>query len=190
MGELKPKAIKNITHLLIVASTNGEGEAPDDAIALHEFLTSKKAPKLEHLHYSVLALGDTSYEFFCQTGKDFDQYLENLGAKRMAERVDCDVDYDSEAGTWSTKVITQAKKLLDADKPASNVVTLTNVNNVDDQYTKQTPYTAELLVSQKITGSDSAKDVRHVEIDLGESGITYQAGDALGVWFENSSEPC
>ena len=188
MGELKPKAIKNITHLLIVASTNGEGEAPDDAIALHEFLASKKAPKLEHLHYSVLALGDTSYEFFCQTGKDFDQYLEKLGAKRMAERVDCDVDYDAEAGTWSTKVITQAKKLLDADKPASNVVTLTNVNNVDEQYTKQTPYTAELLVSQKITGRDSAKDVRHVEIDLGESGITYQAGDALGVWFENTSD--
>jgi sulfite reductase (NADPH) flavoprotein alpha-component len=188
MGELKPKAIKNITHLLIVASTNGEGEAPDDAIALHEFLASKKAPKLEHLHYSVLALGDTSYEFFCQTGKDFDQYLEKLGAKRMAERVDCDVDYDAEAGTWSTNVITQAKKLLDANKPASNVVTLTNVNNVDDQYTKQTPYTAELLVSQKITGRDSAKDVRHVEIDLGESGITYQAGDALGVWFENSSD--
>ena len=69
MGELKPKAIKNLTHLLIVASTNGEGEAPDDAIALHEFLASKKAPKLDHLHYSVLALGDTSYEFFCQTDR-------------------------------------------------------------------------------------------------------------------------
>ena len=66
---------------MIVASTNGEGEAPDDAIALHEFLASKKAPNLQHMHYSVLALGDTSYEFFCQTGKDFDLYLEKLGAK-------------------------------------------------------------------------------------------------------------
>ncbi len=188
MSEIKPKSIKNISHLLIVASTNGEGEAPDDAIALHEFLASKKAPKLEHLHYSVLALGDTSYEFFCQTGKDFDQYLENLGAKKIADRVDCDVDYDAEANTWSTNVIAKAKKLLDAEKPVNNVVSLAGVSTSEEQYTKQAPYAAELLLSQKITGRDSAKDVRHVEIDLGESGISYQAGDALGVWFENSTE--
>ena len=186
MGEIKPKAIKNITHLLIVASTNGEGEAPDDAIALHEFLASKKAPKLDHLHYSVLALGDTSYEFFCQTGKDFDLNLEKLGAKRLAPRIDCDVDYDADANTWTTTVITQAKALLESEIVASNVVTLASVNNAEELYTKQSPYVAELLLSQKITGRDSAKDVRHIEIDLGESGLTYQAGDALGVWFDNS----
>lgn len=188
ISEIKPKAIKNISHLLIVASTNGEGEAPDDAIALHEFLASKKAPKLEQLHYSVLSLGDSSYEFFCQTGKDFDLYLEKLGAKRIAERVDCDVDYDAQANSWSTNVITKAKTLLDVEKPANNVVSLTSAGQSEEQYTKQEPYAAELLLSQKITGRDSAKDVRHIEIDLGESGITYQAGDALGVWFENSSE--
>ncbi len=187
MGEIKPKAIKNITHLLIVASTNGEGEAPDDAIALHEFLSSKKAPKLEHLHYSVLALGDTSYEFFCQTGKDFDLYLEKLGAKRLAPRVDCDVDYDADANTWSTTVITQAKEILETESTATNVVSLSSATYTESQYTKQSPYAAELLVSQKITGRDSAKDVRHVEIDLGDSGLTYQPGDALGVWFENST---
>ncbi|MGB1263010.1 MAG: assimilatory sulfite reductase (NADPH) flavoprotein subunit [Cognaticolwellia sp.] len=186
MGEIKPKAIKNITHLLIVASTNGEGEAPDDAIALHEFLSSKKAPRLESLHYSVLALGDTSYEFFCQTGKDFDLYLEKLGAKRIAERVDCDVDYDADANTWSTQVIEQAKALLGDNNVASNVVTLASATSAQDLYSKQNPYSAEFLLSQKITGRDSAKDVRHIEIDLGESGISYQAGDALGVWFENS----
>jgi sulfite reductase (NADPH) flavoprotein alpha-component len=187
MGEIKPKAIKNITHLLIVASTNGEGEAPDDAIALHEFLASKKAPKLDHLQYSVLALGDTSYEFFCQTGKDFDLNLEKLGAKRLAPRVDCDVDYDADAKTWSTTAVKQAKELLASEVATNNVVTLTNATIAEDLYTKQSPYTAELLLSQKITGRDSAKDVRHVEIDLGESGLTYQAGDALGVWFENSA---
>ncbi|MFT5635962.1 MAG: sulfite reductase (NADPH) flavoprotein alpha-component [Cognaticolwellia sp.] len=186
MGEIKPKAIKNITHLLVVASTNGEGEAPDDAIALHEFLASKKAPKLEHLHYSVLSLGDTSYEFFCQTGKDFDLNLEKLGAKRMAPRVDCDVDYDVDANTWTTTVITQAKALLESEITASNVVTLAKVNSTKVLYSKQSPYVAELLLSQKITGRDSAKDVRHVEIDLSDSGLTYQAGDALGVWFDNA----
>ena len=187
MSEIKPKAIKNITHLLIVASTNGEGEAPDDAIALHEFLASKKAPKLDHLHYSVLALGDTSYEFFCQTGKDFDLYLEKLGAKKIAPRVDCDVDYDADAKSWSANVIAEAKTLLGSVSTADNVATFTNSNEAEALYSKQKPYSAELLVSQKITGRDSAKDVRHIEIDLGDSGITYQAGDALGVWFENSS---
>jgi sulfite reductase (NADPH) flavoprotein alpha-component len=187
MGEIKPKAIKNITHLLIVASTNGEGEAPDDAIALHEFLASKKAPKLDHLKYSVLALGDTSYEFYCQTGKDFDLNLEKLGAKRIAPRIDCDVDYEADAKTWSDAVIKQTKELLGSDTTTNNVVALSNDSTAEDIYTKQNPYSAELLVSQKITGRDSAKDVRHIEIDLGESGLTYQAGDALGVWFDNST---
>jgi len=184
MSDFKPKSIKNITHLLIVASTNGEGEAPDDAIALHEFLASKKAPKLENLQYSVLALGDTSYEFFCQTGKDFDESLSKLGAKQIAPRVDCDVDYDADAKAWSDTIITKAKALLGSEDTTSNVVAMPTAGAVSE-YTKQTPYAAELSLSQKITGRDSAKDVRHIEIDLAESGITYQAGDALGVWFEN-----
>ena len=184
MGEFKPKSIKNVTHLLIVASTNGEGEAPDDAIALHEFLSSKKAPKLENLQYSVLALGDTSYEFFCQTGKDFDEYLSKLGAKAITPRVDCDVDYEEAAAEWSQDIIAKTKDLLGESEVSSNVVVMPTSGAVS-QYTKQNPYQAELSVSQKITGRDSAKDVRHIEIDLGESRLTYQVGDALGVWFEN-----
>lgn len=184
MGEFKPKSIKNVTHLLIVASTNGEGEAPDDAIALHEFLASKKAPKLESLQYSVLALGDTSYEFFCQTGKDFDEYLSKLGAKAITPRVDCDVDYEEAAAAWSQDIIAKTKDLLGDSEISSNVVAMPTAGSIS-QYTKQNPYSAELSISQKITGRDSAKDVRHIEIDLGESGLTYQVGDALGVWFEN-----
>ncbi|NQZ20907.1 MAG: assimilatory sulfite reductase (NADPH) flavoprotein subunit [Colwellia sp.] len=190
MSDFKPKSIKNITHLLIVASTNGEGEAPDDAIALHEFLASKKAPKLENLHYSVLALGDTSYEFFCQTGKDFDESLSKLGAKQITPRVDCDVDYDADAKAWSDSIITKAKALLGSESTATNVVAMPTAGATlvaGAEYTKQAPYAAELSLSQKITGRDSAKDVRHIEIDLAESGITYQAGDALGVWFENDT---
>lgn len=185
MGEFKPKSIKNVIHLLIVASTNGEGEAPDDAIGFHEFLSSKKAPKLEHVNYSVLSLGDTSYEFFCQTGKDFDLYLENLGAKRITDRVDCDVDYDEDASAWITDIVEKSKSLIGSSSQAAPIAGNTGIST-SDTFTKQSPYSAELILSQKITGRDSAKDVRHVEIDLGESGITYQAGDALGVWFDNS----
>ena len=186
MSEFKPKSIKNVNHLLIVASTNGEGEAPDDAIALHEFLQTKKAPNLDHLHYSVLALGDTSYEFFCQTGKDFDQYLAALGAKPMHPRVDCDVDYEEEVSTWSSTVIKKIQDMLGSEQ-INNVVALPTVS-APNEYTKQTPYVGELITSQRITGCDSNKEVCHIEIDLADSGITYQAGDALGVWFDNDVE--
>ncbi|GHG04161.1 assimilatory sulfite reductase (NADPH) flavoprotein subunit [Thalassotalea marina] len=187
MGDFKPKSIKNVTHLLIVASTNGEGEPPDDAMGFHEFLQSKKAPKLDHLHYSVLALGDTSYEFFCQTGKDFDEYLAKLGAKQITPRVDCDVDYEADAQAWSDAIISKSKELLGSNETSATVIAMPTAG-ATSEYTKQNPYAAELNVSQKITGRDSNKDVRHVEIDLGESGITYQPGDALGVWFENDVE--
>ena len=185
VSDYKAKSLKSETHLLIVTSTNGEGEPPDDAIEFHEFLSSKKAPKLPELRYGVLALGDSSYEFFCQTGKDFDERLKALGASQIAVRADCDVDYDDEAQTWSTNVLSALKDELNQSSSVSASAAPAPIAAVS-QYNKKNPYTAELSVSQKITGRDSAKDVRHVEIDLTDSGLTYQAGDALGVWFENS----
>lgn len=186
-ADYKVKSIKNETHLLIVASTNGEGEAPDDAIEFHEFLLGKKAPKLPNLSYSVLALGDSSYEFFCQTGKDFDERLKALGAKQVTPRIDCDVDYDSDSESWTLNIVeTLKEELTQTDAPLAAVVDLPTAG-AESQYNKQNPYAAEFSLSQKITGRDSAKDVRHIEIDLGESGLTYQVGDALGVWFENDA---
>ena len=189
VSEYKPKSLKSETHLLIVTSINGEGEAPDDAIEFHEFLASKKAPKLPSLQYSVLALGDSSYEFYCQTGKDFDDRLKALGATAIAPRVDCDLDYEDDSQAWVTSIIDTLKNDLtkSSDIGSAPVVNLSSNVEVENQYTKQAPYAAELLVSQKITGRDSDKDVRHVEIDLGDSGLTYQVGDALGVWFVNSA---
>ena len=186
VADYKVKSLKTETHLLIVASTNGEGEPPDDALSFHEFLFSKKAPKLANLKYSVLALGDSSYEFFCQTGKDFDERLKELGANQVSVRVDCDVDYDDDASEWSASIVESLQEeLTKGDVGLAPVVTLPGTAGHASTYDKQNPYAAELLVSQKITGRDSNKDVRHVEIDLAESGLTYQPGDALGVWFEN-----
>ncbi|QOL27205.1 assimilatory sulfite reductase (NADPH) flavoprotein subunit [Thalassotalea sp. LPB0316] len=185
VADYKAKALKSETHVLIVASTNGEGEPPDDALSFHEFLFSKKAPKLDNLKYSVLSLGDSSYEFFCQTGKDFDQQLAKLGATQVAPRVDCDVDYQDEAAQWSTSIVESLKDELTASTGA-DVVSLPIADTTSQkQYSKESPFEAELLVNQKITGRDSNKDVRHIEIDLSDSGLTYQVGDALGVWFEN-----
>ncbi|MBU3005140.1 assimilatory sulfite reductase (NADPH) flavoprotein subunit [Paraglaciecola arctica] len=187
MADYKQKQLKTESHLVVIVSTHGEGEAPDDAVALHSFLGGKKAPKLNDLKFSVLGLGDTSYEFFCQTAKDFDKRLQDLGATRITERVDCDVDYDAAATAWFETVTHQVKDELTAKSSQSVAPSLTmsaSANNAE-QYTKKSPYTATLLESQKITGRDSVKDIRHIEISLEDSGIQYRPGDALGVWFKN-----
>jgi sulfite reductase (NADPH) flavoprotein alpha-component len=105
MRDFKPAGLKKVRNLLIVVSTHGEGEPPDNAASFYEFLYSKRAPQLEELQFSVLALGDTSYEFFCQTGKDFDSRLEELGGKRIVPRTDCDLDYDEPASAWIEQVV-------------------------------------------------------------------------------------
>lgn len=184
-SDYKGRNLAKESHVIIVASTNGEGEAPDNAIELHEFLQSKKAPKLTKLNYAVIALGDSSYEYFCQTGKDFDSFLSKLGASAFVKRIDCDVDYESDAAKWQTEALNTIKEAFEHSNDA-DVVQLPISKVAQSQYTKQKPYAARLLVNQKITGRDSDKDIRHIEIDLEGSGMTYQPGDALGVWFENS----
>ena len=97
MADYKPRSLKAETHVALFVSTHGEGDAPDDAIELHEFVSGKKAPKLSNTKYAVLGLGDSSYEFFCQTGKDFDERLGKLGGTELVARADCDVDYEAQA---------------------------------------------------------------------------------------------
>lgn len=184
MGDFKPANLKKIQYLAVLVSTHGEGDPPDDAEQLHKFLASKRAPKLDKLQYSVLAFGDSSYEFFCQTGKDFDERLAALGAKAVTPRVDLDVDYDDDAKRWSEALLEQLKDKM--GEPASaTVVPMPGVNAQASQYSKQNPFSANVLAVQKITGRDSVKDIRHIELSLEESGLSYQPGDALGVWFHN-----
>ncbi|WP_375056256.1 assimilatory sulfite reductase (NADPH) flavoprotein subunit [Zobellella sp. DQSA1] len=185
VADYKVKQLKKETHVLIVTSTNGEGEPPDDAIEFHKQLKGGKVGKLDGLHYGVLALGDSSYEFFCQTGKDFDDYLAKAGASRLLERIDCDVDYEGAAEGWNQSAVGLLKDALqvEAANHAAPVVSLTH--GAASLYTKKNPFAAELVTNQKITGRDSDKDIRHIEISLEGSDLRYQPGDALGVWFSN-----
>ncbi|WP_213133365.1 NADPH-dependent assimilatory sulfite reductase flavoprotein subunit [Citrobacter sp. FP75] len=184
-GDYKFKNIANEKLLVVVASTQGEGEPAEEAVALHKFLSSKKAPKLDNTAFAVFGLGDTSYEFFCQSGKDFDSKLAELGGERLLDRVDADVEYQAAAAQWRARLV----EVLKARTPAASsvdVVASGAVNEVHTSpYTKEAPLSATLAVNQKITGRDSEKDVRHIEIDLGDSGLRYQPGDALGVWYQN-----
>ena len=187
-GDYKFKQIANEKLLIVVASTQGEGEPAEEAVALHKFLFSKKAPKLDNTAFAVFGLGDTSYEFFCQSGKDFDAKLAELGGERLLDRVDADVEYQAAAAQWRARLIDGLKARAPA-VPSVQVAASGAVNEVHTSpYTKEAPLTASLAVNQKITGRDSEQDVRHIEIDLGDSGLRYQPGDALGVWYQNDPD--
>ncbi|SUC36586.1 Sulfite reductase [NADPH] flavoprotein alpha-component [Providencia rustigianii] len=186
-GDYKFKLINQEKVLIVVASTQGEGDPAEEAVALHKYLFSKKAPNLGTTQYAVFSLGDSSYEHFCQAGKDFDTQLAQLGASPLLARVDADVEYQAVANSW----LDELTHILKARVPAQSESQLVSaqfgsINQLDSSpYTKTAPLTATLLNNQKITGRGSDKDVRHIEIDLGDSGLRYQPGDALGVWFDN-----
>lgn len=186
-GDYKFKQIAQEKWLVVITSTQGEGEPPEEAVALHKYLMSKKAPQLNDNAFAVFGLGDSSYEFFCQAGKDFDQRLADLGAERLLARGDADVDYQATADAWRQQLVETLKQRLPASSASQVSQAVTGASDEIDStpYTKQQPLVATLSVSQKITGDDSQKDIRHLEIDLGDSGLRYTPGDALGVWFEN-----
>ncbi|MBU8572354.1 assimilatory sulfite reductase (NADPH) flavoprotein subunit [Bacillus subtilis] len=185
MSDFKPNQLKKVTNLLIVVSTHGEGEPPDNALSFHEFLHGRRAPKLEDLRFSVLALGDSSYEFFCQTGKEFDQRLEELGGKRISPRVDCDLDYDEPAAEWLEGVL---KGLNEAGGGSAAPAPAAAPQTGESSYSRTNPFRAEVLENLNLNGRGSNKETRHVELSLEGSGLTYEPGDSLGVYPENDPE--
>lgn len=181
LAKFKPNNLKKITNLLLVVSTHGEGEPPDQAIQFYEFLHSKRAPKLEHLHFSVLALGDSSYEFFCKTGQDFDEQFEKLGATRIVPRTDCDIDYDEAAANWFTAV---QQALLQH----TNTATKTDQKQIvegDATYSRKNPYYAEVLENINLNGRGSNKETRHIELAIEGANFHFEPGDSIGILPEN-----
>ncbi|MDG2107753.1 MAG: assimilatory sulfite reductase (NADPH) flavoprotein subunit [Woeseiaceae bacterium] len=183
LSDYKPANLKRESLVTFVISTHGEGDPPDDAELFYEFLLSKKAPKLENLKYSVLALGDSSYVNFCQTGREFDSRLNELGANRFEAFIECDLIYEELAAGWRERIVDGLSELLDAEQvsavPILHAVESTSV------FGKSNPFAAEVLVNQKITGNGSSKDVRHIELSLEGSGLTYDPGDSLAVIADN-----
>lgn len=185
MNDFKPKNLKKVENLLILVSTHGEGDPPDNALTFHEFLLGKRAPKLDSMRYSVLSLGDSSYEFFCQTGKEFDQRLEELGATRLHPRVDCDLDFDDPAAEWLEGVLAG---LNEGTTPSVQVTTETTATTVESEYSRTNPFYAEVLENINLNGRGSNKETRHIELSLEGSGLQYEPGDALGIYPENDPE--
>lgn len=187
MAAYKPRELKNEQFLAVLTSTHGEGEPPDNAIDLYEFLDSRKAPGLKGLQYSVLSLGDSSYEYFCQTGKDFDARLQKLGATALIPRVDCDVDYDDLADKWITDFVETLTSSMQASMAPPSASATMSQSSAEVKYDRKHPFSAPLLENQLLSGRGSSKQVRHIEISLEGSGLQYQPGDALGIYPQNDA---
>lgn len=187
LGKFKATNLKKITNLLLIVSTHGEGDPPDQAIQFYEFLHSKRAPKLEHLHYSVLALGDSSYEFFCKTGKDFDEQFAKLGAKRIVPRTDCDVDYDDAAAQWFLAV---EKEFLQQTTAVTATAKQTKENQGlgDSTYSRKNPFYAEVLENINLNGRGSNKETRHLELSIEGANFHFEPGDSIGIQPENDEQ--
>ncbi|MGI9210115.1 MAG: sulfite reductase subunit alpha [Rhodococcus sp. (in: high G+C Gram-positive bacteria)] len=169
-------------HVLIVTSTYGEGEMPDNAELFWDALSADSAPRLERMHFAVLALGDTGYDGFCQAGKLLDTRLEQLGAQRIVPRVDCDVDFEDAAAAWISEtmpLVAAVEGIVGPGAPAAPAPTAPA--RPKSQWTRKNPYPATLTTNRLLSGAGSAKEIRHYEFALGESGIEYEAGDALNV---------
>ncbi|WP_439622105.1 sulfite reductase subunit alpha [Shinella sp.] len=168
--------------LIVVTSTYGEGEMPDNAQLFWEALSAAAAPRLEGLRFGVLALGDTGYDGFCQAGKLIDMRLEQLGATRILVRRDCDIDYEDPAAAWIGEALPLAAATADTDGIAvvAQPLAAAPAREVSG-WNRKNPYPARLAVNRRLSGSASGKEIRHYEFDLGDSGLTYEAGDALGV---------
>jgi sulfite reductase (NADPH) flavoprotein alpha-component len=173
--------------LYLVASTHGDGEPPDDARALVDLLNGRRAPRLESLSYSVLALGDSSYPQFCATGRAFDERLELLGARRLGVRVDCDVDYEAKSGPWIEQAIELARQELGSTAaPLASVTLLPTAAAAPPALaSKDAPLEVELIANQRISARGADRDVRHVELALPAQRFGYEPGDAIGLFLPN-----
>ena len=182
MNDYAPRQLAQEKLLLVVVSTQGEGDPPISAEELHRFLLSKRAPQLPELRYAVLALGDQSYLQYCQTGREFDERLAELGGQRLLDRVECDVAFQPTAKQWIedvlTKIAAEAAPAVGASATAPAAVVAEPATPI---YSHDKPFEARILESIQLNGRGSDKETYHLELDLADSGLHYQPGDALAV---------
>jgi len=168
---------------IIISSTWGDGEPPDNATNFWSWLQAD-APRLENLHFAVLGLGDKNYSDFCGAAKKFDARLENLGARRLVPRGECDSDYEASAKTWVDGLwekLTPGANGAATNGHANGHSASTNGHDTKHTFSKTNPFPARLLKNVLLNKPGSAKEVRHYEISLAGSGLAYEAGDALGI---------
>ncbi|MGV8871821.1 MAG: molybdopterin-dependent oxidoreductase [Rhodococcus sp. (in: high G+C Gram-positive bacteria)] len=186
--------------VLIVSSTTGDGDAPDNGATFWESLVAESERSLPGIRYAVLAFGDSSYADFCGHGRKVDERLHELGARRLIGRVDCEPEYESEASNWLEAVVEELRRDGDAtaDGPTDIPAERSRVVSTDPpveratpgtappRYSKKSPLVTTLVRNRVLTARGSIKDVRQLGFHLPDGTLEYEVGDALGVWPRNS----
>ena len=195
LNSVSPAELAGEAPLLIITSTWGDGDPPDNAAQFWAALNSGETPRLESTRYSVLALGDRNYSDFCGAGRKFDERLEQLGAKRLAARADCDVDFEQTTNEWLGKlwpVLANGSCGALTNGEVNGVASAAAEGKAEHNgaagWSRKHPFPARLLKNQILNLSGSERETRHFEISLEGSGLRYEPGDALGVWAENCPE--
>ncbi|WP_193214035.1 assimilatory sulfite reductase (NADPH) flavoprotein subunit [Luteolibacter marinus] len=177
MSEITPANLAKVDNLLVIVSTWGEGDPPESATSFYNEIMTGVAVDLKKLSFSVCALGDTSYERFCQVGKDLDARLEQLGGRRISPRQDCDVDFEEPHAQWLEAALAafgpSASATVQVSGPAAAAATT--------EFGKKNPYPSELLEKVLLNGKGTSKETWHYELGLDGSGLSYEPGDALAV---------
>ena len=192
--ELKPSRLKNLSHAVFVISTHGDGDPPDDALDLFEYLAGARAPQLSGLQFRVLALGDSSYLQFCEAGRQLEKHLLANGAAAFSDRVECDLDYQADTDRFCSEILEFCQQELEPGAPPAPTPTplsaTPHLSVVPDTpvWNREKPFPATVESVNRITTPDSAKDVRHVTLSLAGSGLSYQPGDSLAVRAFNDPE--
>ena len=196
MDECTMESLSKTERILIICSTWGEGDMPDNAEDLWEAASSDDAPRMENTYFSVLALGDSSYTFFCQSGIDWDNRLEELGATRVADRVDCDVDFDDEFAEWigvampaisnvgGESPIVEEVAVVEEIKPVENKPS-ESPSSDSKEWSSKNPYYGTMSDNRLLNGEGATKETRHFVFKLGDSGLDYTVGDAIGLIPQN-----
>ncbi|SUO96968.1 diflavin oxidoreductase [Suttonella ornithocola] len=185
MDAITIEELPTIERLLIITSTYGEGEMPDNAESLWERIEEADAIQLPHTHYSVLAIGDSSYEHFCLAGKKWDHRLAELGAERLSERVDCDVDFEEKAAQWMDSVLPAISEK--GSQTTVNGAPSETASVAKNSFSRRNPLMAKLKTKRLLSSEQSGKQIFHYEISLIGSGETYEAGDILNLMPQNKA---
>jgi len=183
MADCSPSDLTSIENLLVIISTWGDGDPPETAEAFYQALMNEQAD-FSKTKFSVCALGDTSYEQFCETGKQVDARLEALGASRIADRADCDVDYEESYQKWADTALAVLAPVAVTAQVTSPAIPSLGAS----QYGKQNPFPAELLERVRLNGQGTKKETLHYELSLEGSGLQYEPGDILAVVPTNAPD--